>query len=78
MFELFPGFDYFELIMSAADENEMLKDITFFIADNHITNLVKFQKWNAENRPDWFRLIAKSASYYVAQLLKAERYNDGE
>lgn len=73
----FGGFDYFELIMSSADENEMLKEITFFVCDNHVTNFAQFQKWNAEHRPDWFRLIAKSASYYVAQLIKAERYNDG-
>lgn len=71
----FGGFDYYEVIISAADENDMLREITFFVTDNHVTNFSRFQRWNAENRPDWFRLIAKSASYYVAQLIKSERYN---
>lgn len=71
----FGGFDYYEIIISAADENDMLREITFFVTDHHVTNFAQFQRWNAENRPDWFRLIAKSASYYVAQLIKSERYN---
>lgn len=71
----FGGFDYYEVIISAADENDMLKEITMFVVGNHVTNFAQFQMWNAENRPDWFRLIAKGASYYVAQLIKSERYN---
>lgn len=72
----FGGIDYFEMVMSAADEVELLKEITFFVNENHVTNFSAFQKWTAENKPDWFRLVAKSSAYYVAQLIKAERYNE--
>lgn len=69
------GIDYFEMVMSAADEVDMLRDVTMFVVENHVTNFAKFQAWTAVNRPDWFRLIAKSAAYYVSQLIKSERYN---
>ena len=74
----FGGFDYYETIMSSADETDMLMDITRFVVEYHVTNFAQFQLWNIDNRPNWFRLIARGASYYVAQLIKSERYNDHE
>lgn len=74
----FGGIDYYELIMSAADETAILREITAFVSENHVTNFAEFMAWASENKPDWFRLSARGATYYVSQLIRAERHRLGE
>ena len=70
------GIDYYELIMSSADETAFLGDITDFVTENHVTNFARFMRWTKRAKPDWFRVVSQGCAYYVSQLIKAERYND--
>lgn len=67
--------DYRSIIESSVDDIAFMKDITFYIHNNHITNFADFMVDCATNNPEWFRLIAGGKTLYVSSLIKAERWS---
>lgn len=65
-------FNYMDMIQSEEDDTNLLIDITNFIHSNHITNLIEFQCFNISHNLDWFRVIARSSTIYVKEIIKAE------
>lgn len=68
--------DYFGIIESAADDVDFLKNITFYIHSEHITNFASFMAFCASNNPEWFRAIAQRHTLYVKSLIDSERYTN--
>lgn len=66
--------DYNSIIESSTDDITFLRNITFFIHANHITNFTQFMCDVAMNNPEWFRVISRSATIYVKALIDGERY----
>lgn len=70
--QVFGDFDYISAINSTEDDLNILVDITNYIHANHITNLIEFQCFNVCHNMDWFRVIARSSTMYVKEIIKAE------
>ena len=71
------GIDYRRLIMpamTADDIDELLREITIYICDNHITQFSPFMHEIAATNPDWFKACIHR-SHYVYRLITAEGYN---
>lgn len=69
---VFGDFDYLSAINSTEDDLNILVDITNYIHANHVTNLIEFQCMNVCHNMDWFRVIARSSTMYVKEIIKAE------
>lgn len=69
------GADLDELLKpTAAYENSILKEITWFIRDNNITEFVDFATVCLTEHEEWFYLLTSRYTLYIRELLRSQRF----
>lgn len=63
--------DYLALIMSSADEDEMLSDICDFIDTNQITSFVAFSRFVRIHRKQWWTYCHSKKGYFIREYIKS-------
>lgn len=70
----FSGADYCDAINLPTDKLKGLKEIMAFCEDNCIDSFYELSMYAAENRMDWFRILAESGSVFMREFLKSKSW----
>lgn len=70
----FCGADYYFLITSEVDRLSVLKEMENWVDNNDILYYNILSKYARDNRPDWYRVLTKSATIHMTQYLKSRSY----
>lgn len=71
-FNGFDADDYFK--PTFAVKKQMLREITNYIHDHHITEFGDFMAWCTANNEEWFDLITDQYTLYTTSLIRSERH----
>ncbi len=63
--------DYQALVMTGADEDEMLDDIFDFIRTNHIVSFSAFVDYVREQKPEWRRVVYHQYAALISRYIKS-------
>jgi hypothetical protein len=67
----FGGVDYKALVMTGADEDELLDEIEDYILANRIVSFTSFQRICRDLHPEWKYVLRHKYSYYIRETIKA-------
>lgn len=70
----FGGVDYKALVMTGADEDELLDEIEDYIVLNRIVSFTSFQRICREKHPEWKYVLRHKYSYYIRETIKANAW----
>ena len=73
--QAFGGLDYQSIVMSGADEDDMIDAIEDFIYRNRIVSFTDFQRYVRTKRPEWRYIVRHKYSYYIRETIKANAWN---
>lgn len=71
--------DYYAIISSASDDDEVLDEITDYIDANEVVSFAAFIRYCKQERPDWRRLAYHQYAAFLTRYIKScawERTND--
>lgn len=68
------GADYLEMIKSAADTDTALGEMMDWLDDQGIYSFAALSRFARSERPDWFRVITSSRSYFLSQYCKSKQW----
>lgn len=68
--------DYPALVMSGADEDEILDAIFDFIRDYHIVSFAAFIDLVRVNKPEWRRIVYHQYSALISRYIKSQQWED--
>lgn len=74
----FSNADYYFLISSDIDRLRSLKEMEDWVDANGVVLYAALSKYAREERPDWYRILTKSATIHMTQYLKSKQYERRE
>lgn len=70
------GIDYFELIASAGDEDEIIDEILDWVNEQGCYSFKRLSDYARKNRKDWQRVIRKKSTLYISTYLKSFEWEE--
>lgn len=68
---VFGALDYVALVMSGADEDELIDEICEFIDANHIISFAEFCRYVRQERPEWRILVYHQYAALISRYIKS-------
>lgn len=71
--------DYFEIISSTGDDDEILDEITDYIDESGVTSFAAFVRYCKQEKPEWKRLVYHKYAAFITRYIKScawERVDD--